>query len=91
MIELLGLNMHVLLRHPGQVFIWWSAEPPSVIVAEGRDLEEFKNFFNWTWTYRRSSDVVRDYGNRRKALSAVKRGKKAVDDVIASKTHLAVS
>ena len=80
----------LLCRHPDQIFVWWSAEPPGILLEEGRDLEEFDNFFNWTWTYRRSSDVTRYYGNVAKTLSRIRRGKEAVDEIISSKTNLAV-
>ena len=77
-------------RSPDQIFIWWSAENPAVLAIEKPDnWDAFDNFFNWTWTYRRDADVLRNYGYRGNLLR-LPRGKKVVDDIIASKKKLAI-
>ena len=77
-------------RSPQQIFLWWTAENPAVLGAEGSDKwDAFDNFFNWTWTYRRDADVQWYYGYRGYALG-LPRGKKVVDDIIASKKKLAI-
>ncbi|XP_076804975.1 alpha-(1,3)-fucosyltransferase 7-like [Clavelina lepadiformis] len=79
-----------LYRNPEQVFVWWSLEGPAVLQLEGVNLPAFDGFFNWTMTYRRDADVIQRYGYRGDILNSVTKGKKAVDDVIAAKTSLAV-
>ena len=77
-------------RHPDQIFLWWSAENPAVLLAENSDnWSAYDNFFNWTWTYRRDADVLRNYGYRANAIG-LPRGTKVVDDIIASKKKLAI-
>uniref|UniRef100_H2ZF44 Fucosyltransferase n=1 Tax=Ciona savignyi TaxID=51511 RepID=H2ZF44_CIOSA len=60
-------------RDPKQIFVFWNAEPASLWGKGG--LTEFDNFFNWTWTYKRTADALRGYGTRGRVLAAVKRGK----------------
>ena len=74
-----------------QVFIWWSMETPSIVELGGKDLRFFDNFFNWTWTYRRDSDVVGSYGQRSGVIKNLNKGRKVVDQIIANKKKLAVS
>uniref|UniRef100_H2Z620 Fucosyltransferase n=1 Tax=Ciona savignyi TaxID=51511 RepID=H2Z620_CIOSA len=75
-------------RDPGQIFVFWNAEPSASFGKNG--LTEFDNFFNWTWTYKWSSDAFRGYGTRDWALASVKRGKLAVDEIVASKDKMAM-
>uniref|UniRef100_H2YSA2 Fucosyltransferase n=1 Tax=Ciona savignyi TaxID=51511 RepID=H2YSA2_CIOSA len=74
-------------RDPDQIYVWWSAEGPAVLRIIGVDLTPFNGFFNWTWTYRQDADVFRGYGYRGYMLNTLKRGKKAVDDILAHKSN----
>uniref|UniRef100_H2Z661 Fucosyltransferase n=1 Tax=Ciona savignyi TaxID=51511 RepID=H2Z661_CIOSA len=47
----------------------------------------FDNFFNWTWTYKRSSNALRGYGTREGVLASVKRGKLVVDEIMWTVSH----
>ena len=76
-------------RNPDQIFVWWSAENPAVLGTIHENWDAFDNFFNWTYSYRRDSEALYNYGNRANAIG-LKRGKKAVDDIIASKKKLAI-
>ena len=71
--------------------MWWSAEGPSVLRLDGIKLGGYDGFFNWTWTYRRDADVLRNYGYRGDLLKSVEKGKDAIDKIIAKKKRLAVS
>ncbi|XP_078489157.1 4-galactosyl-N-acetylglucosaminide 3-alpha-L-fucosyltransferase FUT6-like isoform X3 [Ciona intestinalis] len=76
-------------RDKRQIFVWWCAEGPRYFGRNG--LREFDGgFFNWTWTFKRSADVLRYYGSRDGALKFVKKGKKAIDDVISFKKKMAL-
>ncbi|XP_076808215.1 4-galactosyl-N-acetylglucosaminide 3-alpha-L-fucosyltransferase FUT6-like [Clavelina lepadiformis] len=79
-------------RNPKQLFVWWSAEGPSVLRLDGIKLGGYDGFFNWTWTwtYRRDADVARNYGYRGHVINSVAKGKKVVDELVAAKTALAV-
>ncbi|XP_078494698.1 alpha3-fucosyltransferase [Ciona intestinalis] len=76
-------------RDQKQIFVWWCGEGPRYFGRD--DLREFDGgFFNWTWTFKRSADVLRYYGSREGALTFVKKGKKAIDDVISLKKKMAL-
>ncbi|CAK8680310.1 unnamed protein product [Clavelina lepadiformis] len=77
-------------RHPKQIFVWWSGEAPPVLQNENYQLDVFDGFFNWTWTYRRDADVLRNYGYRGDLLKSVEKGKDAIDKIIAKKKRLAI-
>nr|NP_001027813.1 alpha3-fucosyltransferase [Ciona intestinalis]CAH04967.1 alpha3-fucosyltransferase [Ciona intestinalis] len=67
-------------RDKKQIFVWWCGEGPGYFGKDG--LREFDGgFFNWTWTFKRSADVLRYYGSRKEALTFVKKGKRAIDDL----------
>ena len=36
--------------------------PPQTIGVSDYYFSDFRNFFNWTWTYRRDSDIIESYG-----------------------------
>ena len=76
-------------RNSDQIFVWWSAENPAVLGTIHENWDAFDNFFNWTLTYRRDAEILGGYGYRYNAIG-LKRGKKAVDDIIASKKKLAI-
>ncbi|XP_039252006.2 4-galactosyl-N-acetylglucosaminide 3-alpha-L-fucosyltransferase FUT6-like [Styela clava] len=47
-------------RH--QAFVWWAHESPwTVLHYYGHKLEDFNNYFNWTMTYRRDSDILASF------------------------------
>uniref|UniRef100_H2Y7B4 Fucosyltransferase n=1 Tax=Ciona savignyi TaxID=51511 RepID=H2Y7B4_CIOSA len=76
-------------RDPDQIYVWWTAESPTYGYNR-KDLDRYENFFNWTWTYKQNAEGHRGYGNRAIALSAVKRGKLVVDQIVASKDKMAM-
>ena len=78
-------------RDPEQVFVWWSAENPVILRNGNHYLKTFNNFFNWSLTYRRDSDVMGLYGYRGFAIAGMPRGKEAIDEEIRKKKKLAVS
>ncbi|XP_039252419.2 3-galactosyl-N-acetylglucosaminide 4-alpha-L-fucosyltransferase FUT3-like isoform X2 [Styela clava] len=46
-------------RSPNQVFVWWAHESPwTVLHYYHYKLKDFNEYFNWTMTYRRDSDVL---------------------------------
>ena len=47
-------------RKPSQTYVYLNDEPPSEYMKE--DLSGFNNFFNFTVSYRRDSDIVWPYG-----------------------------
>ncbi|XP_077554140.1 alpha-(1,3)-fucosyltransferase C-like [Haemaphysalis longicornis] len=47
-------------RSPGQIWVYWSMEPPTYPYTDS--LKHLKNTFNWSMTYRLDSDVVTYYG-----------------------------
>ncbi|KAK3884247.1 hypothetical protein Pcinc_011458, partial [Petrolisthes cinctipes] len=49
-------------RSPTIPYIYFSMECPEILRRFGVDLTPYKNIFNWTFTYRRDSDVVLPYG-----------------------------
>lgn len=47
------------IRRSNQAFVWWSHESPwTVLHFYHHDLKFFKNYFNWTMTFRADSDVL---------------------------------
>lgn len=71
-------------RRPEQRYIFASPEPP-VLFAE--QINKFNNYFNWTMSYRRDSDIPYLYGDvqRRSSLSTVNQ---KADDAVHGKTKL---
>ncbi|KAK4287389.1 hypothetical protein Pmani_039537 [Petrolisthes manimaculis] len=49
-------------RSPTIPYIYFSMECPEILRRFGVDLTPYNNVFNWTFTYRRDSDVVLPYG-----------------------------
>ena len=47
-------------RRPNQRYIYFTQEPPPDLGATGPD--HFKDFFNWSMTYRTDADILRLYG-----------------------------
>lgn len=70
-----------------QVFIFWTAEPPSQIFWSREKYTSLDNFFNWTYTYRHDADVQGLYGFRKQMIDAVPKGTKAVDSLLKKKTE----
>jgi alpha-1,3-fucosyltransferase len=60
----------VFNRLPHQRFIFFTQEPPPAI--ENLDIFGYRNYFNWTMTYRMESDVPLLYGRILQKLSAPK-------------------
>uniref|UniRef100_H2ZNY5 Fucosyltransferase n=1 Tax=Ciona savignyi TaxID=51511 RepID=H2ZNY5_CIOSA len=78
-------------RTPSQLFVFWSKENPwSMRYLYRTDFKEFDNFFNMTMTYHTNSDLYSGYGSRRKVLNKVEKGSRAVDNLISTKTKLAI-
>eukprot|EP01006_Ploeotia_vitrea_P054094 TRINITY_DN67850_c4_g1_i1.p1 TRINITY_DN67850_c4_g1~~TRINITY_DN67850_c4_g1_i1.p1 ORF type:complete len:458 (+),score=38.59 TRINITY_DN67850_c4_g1_i1:88-1461(+) len=50
------------IRLGWQVYVFNSHESPAQLKASGKRLDSYKGFFNWTMTYRSSSDVWTPYG-----------------------------
>ncbi|XP_039252774.2 3-galactosyl-N-acetylglucosaminide 4-alpha-L-fucosyltransferase FUT3-like [Styela clava] len=49
-------------RSSHQVFAWWAHESPwTVLHYYHHELKDFNNYFNWTMTYRRDSDVLASF------------------------------
>ena len=46
-------------RKSNQLYVMFQMESPNY---DGFPYQKFKNFFNWTMTYRRDSDFYRPYG-----------------------------
>lgn len=75
-----------LHRRPHQRFIFFTQEPPPSI--EPMNISGYRNYFNWTMTYRMDSDVRLLYGRIHAKASAPK-----LDEEIRAKiqeTHLSV-
>ena len=78
-------------RNENQVFIFWTAEPPSQIFWSREKYAMFDNFFNWTYTYRQDAEVQRLYGFRKQIIDSVSKGTRVIDSLFKEKTELAVS
>jgi len=77
-------------RNPEQVFIWWTAESPGSFVFMKHNLDDYDNFFNWTMTYRRDSDVTAPYFTTNDLLKSIEMGQSAIDDIISKKEKLSI-
>lgn len=55
-------------RRPHQRFLFFTQEPPPAL--KGYDFHRYKDYFNWTMTYRKDSDVLLSYGRIRKRLKS---------------------
>ena len=80
-----------VFRTPEQVFIWWTAESPGSFVFMKHNLDDYDNFFNWTMTYRRDSDVTAPYNTAHDLYKTIEMGQNAIDDIISKKEKLSVS
>lgn len=49
-------------RDPQQVFVFLNNEPPNYVQLTNLSMPYFKNYFNWTMTYRNDSDIPMPYG-----------------------------
>ncbi|XP_057303502.1 alpha-(1,3)-fucosyltransferase C-like [Hydractinia symbiolongicarpus] len=67
------------VRKPHQRYILWEMEPVAYLISF--DPPSWKNFFNWTHTYRRDSEMWEPWG----VMNQVKPFPKNVDDLIAEK------
>lgn len=65
---------HVLKKIPGQVFVYYSYEPPCYTRGRLKD-KKWHNFFNWTFHYRRDSDNMQPY------VTFTKRSPKDIQEV----------
>ena len=59
------LNLHDLpaSRDPSQYYVHWNIESPAWNSLDRTDMEHFRNFFNFSMTYRRDSDFPAPYGS----------------------------
>ncbi|KAL7641310.1 UNVERIFIED_CONTAM: hypothetical protein RMT77_008448 [Armadillidium vulgare] len=59
---------HPSTRSENQIYVFFSQEAPNVNSYENIKWEEYKNFFNWTMTYRTDSDVFVPFGKIQKRI-----------------------
>ncbi|XP_076818147.1 uncharacterized protein LOC143463524 isoform X2 [Clavelina lepadiformis] len=78
-------------RYDHQIFVWWSDQNPWYIkYISNQSLTEYNNFFNWTMTYRRDSDVYFPLWRKSSLYSNLAGGRDNVRNVIDKKTKSAV-